>query len=230
LINGQGHRKASPIRMRARTSRAAAGGGRDHGGWATRVFCAQKTGEATDRRWRRSRVVDTAHGPFHPRLEGRPAHQRLSQRRSGGRRHVATGRGPSSPHRCGRPTPQVRIWPGAILQPTRIVAGVGMSQLTAIMDSRFDRAPPPKTPVIATSHQFRRLAKAMPHGAREPWAARCSSTAGDAGEVFLNQAALQTYRGMGSVSAMAARLGRPSTSPDIKDSLKLVPKASSQCP
>jgi IMP dehydrogenase len=120
----------------------------------------------------------------------------------------------------------VQIGPGSICT-TRIVAGVGVPQLTAIMDSA-EEAAKSNVPVIADGGiKFSGdLAKALAAGAEVAMVGSLlAGTDESPGEVFLYQGrSYKAYRGMGSVGAMARGSADRYFQQDIKDALKLVPE------
>ena len=121
---------------------------------------------------------------------------------------------------------KVGIGPGSICT-TRIVAGVGVPQLTAIMDA-VEVARKTNTPVIADGgiKYSGDLAKAIAAGADCAMiGSLLAGTDETPGEVFLYQGrSYKTYRGMGSVSAMARGSADRYFQQEIKDTLKLVPE------
>src|SRR5690606_15268595 len=110
---------------------------------------------------------------------------------------------------------------------TRIVAGVGMPQLSAIMES-VEAAATDGIPVIADGGiKFSGdLAKAIAAGADCAMIGSLfAGTDESPGEVFLYQGrSYKAYRGMGSVGAMARGSADRYFQQDIKDTLKLVPE------
>src|SRR5712672_1882420 len=120
----------------------------------------------------------------------------------------------------------VGIGPGSICT-TRIVAGVGVPQLTAIMDA-VEAAKKANVPVIADGgiKYSGDLAKALAAGADIAMVGSLlAGTDETPGEVFLWQGrSYKAYRGMGSVGAMARGSADRYFQQDIKDTLKLVPE------
>jgi len=118
------------------------------------------------------------------------------------------------------------VGPGSICT-TRIVAGVGVPQLTAIMDAA-EVALSLNVPVIADGGiKFSGdLAKALAAGAECAMVGSLlAGTDESPGEVFLYQGrSYKAYRGMGSVGAMARGSADRYFQQDIKDTLKLVPE------
>ena len=121
---------------------------------------------------------------------------------------------------------KVGIGPGSICT-TRIVAGVGVPQLTAIMDS-VEEANKSNVPVIADGglRTSGDAAKAIAAGASTVMiGSMLAGTEEAPGETFLYQGrAYKSYRGMGSVGAMAQGSADRYFQQDIKDQLKLVPE------
>jgi IMP dehydrogenase len=127
---------------------------------------------------------------------------------------------------AGADSIKVGIGPGSICT-TRVVAGVGVPQLTAIMDA-VEVARQANTPVIADGgiKYSGDLAKALAAGAECAMiGSLLAGTDETPGEVFLYQGrSYKTYRGMGSVSAMARGSADRYFQQEIKDTLKLVPE------
>ena len=121
---------------------------------------------------------------------------------------------------------KVGIGPGSICT-TRIVAGVGMPQLTAVMDVA-EEAARSDTPVIADGglRTSGDIAKAVAAGASACMVGSLLAGTEEApGEVFLYQGrSYKSYRGMGSVGAMARGSADRYFQEDVKDTLKLVPE------
>jgi IMP dehydrogenase len=127
---------------------------------------------------------------------------------------------------AGADAVKIGIGPGSICT-TRIVAGVGVPQLTAVMDA-YSAAMKADVPVIADGGiKFSGdLAKALAAGAETAMiGSLLAGTDESPGEVFLYQGrSYKAYRGMGSVGAMARGSADRYFQQDIKDSLKLVPE------
>ena len=171
-------------------------------------------------------VVDTAHGHSSRVLEIVGRIKRLSNSVQVVAGNVATGEGAKALINAGADAIKVGIGPGSICT-TRIVAGVGVPQLTAIMDA-VEAARASDTPVIADGgiKYSGDMAKAIAAGADCVMVGSLlAGTDETPGEVFLYQGrSYKSYRGMGSVSAMARGSADRYFQQDIKDNLKLVPE------
>jgi IMP dehydrogenase len=171
-------------------------------------------------------VVDTAHGHSRAVLDAVQRIKRLSNAVQVVAGNVATGEGAKALIDAGADAIKVGIGPGSICT-TRIVAGVGVPQLTAIMDA-VEIARSTDTPVIADGgiKYSGDLAKALAAGADCAMiGSLLAGTDETPGEVFLFQGrSYKTYRGMGSVGAMARGSADRYFQQDIKDTLKLVPE------
>ncbi|MBL8585843.1 MAG: IMP dehydrogenase [Bradyrhizobiaceae bacterium] len=171
-------------------------------------------------------VVDTAHGHSKHVLEAVNRIKRLSNAVQVVAGNIATGEGAKALIEAGADAVKVGIGPGSICT-TRVVAGVGVPQLTAIMDA-VEVARAAGTPVIADGgiKYSGDLAKALAAGANCVMVGSLlAGTDETPGEVFLYQGrSYKTYRGMGSVGAMARGSADRYFQQDIKDSLKLVPE------
>jgi IMP dehydrogenase len=171
-------------------------------------------------------VVDTAHGHSRSVLEAVTRIKRLSNAVQVVAGNVATSEGAKALIDAGADAIKIGIGPGSICT-TRIVAGVGVPQLTAIMDA-VEVAQQSGTPVIADGgiKYSGDLAKALAAGADCAMiGSLLAGTDETPGEVFLYQGrTYKTYRGMGSVAAMARGSADRYFQQDIKDTLKLVPE------
>jgi IMP dehydrogenase len=171
-------------------------------------------------------VVDTAHGHSSRVLEAVNRIKRLSNAVQVIAGNVATTEGARALIDSGADSIKVGIGPGSICT-TRIVAGVGVPQLTAIMDA-VDAAKKAGIPVIADGgiKYSGDLAKALAAGADVAMVGSLlAGTDETPGEVFLWQGrSYKAYRGMGSVGAMARGSADRYFQQDIKDTLKLVPE------
>ena len=171
-------------------------------------------------------VVDTAHGHSSRVLEAVTRIKRQSNAVQVVAGNIATADGAKALIDAGADAIKVGIGPGSICT-TRIVAGVGVPQLTAIMDA-VEAAQKHNTPVIADGGiKFSGdLAKAIAAGADCVMiGSLLAGTDETPGEVFLYQGrSYKSYRGMGSVSAMARGSADRYFQQEIKDALKLVPE------
>jgi IMP dehydrogenase len=171
-------------------------------------------------------VVDTAHGHSQRVLESVTRIKKLSNAVQIVAGNVATADGTKALIYAGADAVKIGIGPGSICT-TRIVAGVGVPQLTAVMDA-YSAAQKADVPVIADGGiKFSGdLAKALAAGAETAMiGSLLAGTDESPGEVFLYQGrSYKAYRGMGSVGAMARGSADRYFQQDIKDSLKLVPE------
>jgi IMP dehydrogenase len=171
-------------------------------------------------------VVDTAHGHSKHVLAAVSRIKKLSNRVQVVAGNIATSDGAQALIDAGADAIKVGIGPGSICT-TRIVAGVGVPQLTAVMDA-VEAARKTKTPVIADGgiKYSGDLAKALAAGADCAMVGSLlAGTDETPGEVFLFQGrSYKSYRGMGSVGAMARGSADRYFQQDIKDHLKLVPE------
>lgn len=171
-------------------------------------------------------VIDTAHGHsagVTSAVERLKKYNSVVQVIAG---NVATAEGTKALIDAGADAIKVGIGPGSICT-TRIVAGVGVPQLTAVMDCA-SAAHDADIPIIADggikfSGDF---AKAIAGGADCAMVGSLlAGTDESPGEVFLYQGrSYKSYRGMGSIGAMARGSADRYFQQDIKDSLKLVPE------
>jgi IMP dehydrogenase len=171
-------------------------------------------------------VVDTAHGHSRHVLNAVNRIKKLSNAVQVVAGNIATSEGAKALIDSGADAIKVGIGPGSICT-TRIVAGVGVPQLTAVMDA-VEAARATDTPVIADGgiKYSGDLAKALAAGADCAMiGSLLAGTDETPGEVFLYQGrSYKTYRGMGSVGAMARGSADRYFQQDIKDTLKLVPE------
>jgi len=171
-------------------------------------------------------VVDTAHGHSKRVSEAVERIKKMSNATQVIAGNVATADAARALIDAGADAIKVGIGPGSICT-TRIVAGVGVPQLTAIMDVA-EAAQKTNTPVIADGGiKFSGdLAKAIAAGADcAMLGSLFAGTEESPGEVFLFQGrSYKSYRGMGSVGAMAVGSADRYFQQDVKDSLKLVPE------
>jgi IMP dehydrogenase len=171
-------------------------------------------------------VVDTAHG--HSKMVSAAVERikRLSNSVQIVAGNVATAEATRALIDAGADGIKVGIGPGSICT-TRVVAGVGVPQLTAVMESA-EEAAKSGVPVIADGglRTSGDLAKALAGGAASVMVGSLLAGTEEApGETFLYQGrAYKSYRGMGSVGAMARGSADRYFQQDIKDQLKLVPE------
>lgn len=171
-------------------------------------------------------VVDTAHGHSAMVLEAVTRVKKLSNAVQVIAGNVATAGGAQALIDAGADAVKVGIGPGSICT-TRIVAGVGVPQLTAVLDAA-SAAAKSGIPVIADGgiKYSGDLAKALAAGASCAMVGSLlAGTDETPGETFLYQGrSYKSYRGMGSVGAMARGSADRYFQQDIKDALKLVPE------
>jgi len=171
-------------------------------------------------------VVDTAHGHSQRVLDSVNRIKRQSNKVQVLAGNIATREGAKALIDAGADAVKVGIGPGSICT-TRIVAGVGVPQLTAVMDAA-DEAAKHGIPVVADGGMkfSGDVAKALAAGAHCAMVgAMLAGTEESPGEVYLYQGrSYKSYRGMGSVGAMARGSADRYFQADIKDSLKLVPE------
>jgi IMP dehydrogenase len=171
-------------------------------------------------------VVDTAHGHSQRVLDTVTRIKRMSNAVQVAAGNIATAEGAKALIDAGADAIKVGIGPGSICT-TRIIAGVGVPQLTAIADA-VEAATRTDTPVIADGgiKYSGDLAKAMAAGAHCAMVGSLlAGTDETPGEVFLYQGrSYKSYRGMGSVGAMARGSADRYFQQEIKDTLKLVPE------
>jgi len=171
-------------------------------------------------------VVDTAHGHSKGVLDTVTRIKRESNYAQVIAGNIATADGAKALIDAGADAIKVGIGPGSICT-TRIVAGVGVPQLTAIMDASA-AAKKQNVPVIADGgiKYSGDLAKAIAAGADCAMIGQLlAGTDESPGEVFLFQGrSYKGYRGMGSLGAMARGSADRYFQQDVKDTLKLVPE------
>ncbi len=171
-------------------------------------------------------VVDTAHGHSVRVLESVSRVKKLSNAVQVIAGNVATREGAQALIDAGADAIKVGIGPGSICT-TRIVAGVGVPQLTAIMEA-VEAGQKADVPVIADGGiKFSGdLAKALAAGASCAMVGSLlAGTDETPGEVFLYQGrSYKSYRGMGSVGAMARGSADRYFQAEVRDTLKLVPE------
>ena len=171
-------------------------------------------------------VVDTAHGHSEGVVEAVRRIRRLSNYTQIVAGNVATGDGARALIDVGADAVKIGIGPGSICT-TRVVAGVGMPQLTAVAEAaavcRDAGVPAIADGGIKSSGD---LAKAIAAGADCAMIGSLfAGTEESPGEVFLYRGrSYKSYRGMGSVGAMARGSADRYFQEEVNDSLKLVPE------
>jgi IMP dehydrogenase len=205
---------------------------KDEGG---RLLVAAATGAGTDGIERAEAliaagadviVVDTAHGHSQGVLSSVASIKKLSNTVQiiGG--NVATAEGAEALIDAGVDAVKVGIGPGSICT-TRMVAGVGVPQLTAIFDTA-QICQKKNVPVIADGGiKFSGdLAKAIAAGASVAMiGSLLAGTDETPGEIFLyNGRSYKAYRGMGSLGAMARGSADRYFQAEVSTPLKLVPE------
>ncbi|MBB6122535.1 IMP dehydrogenase [Sphingobium subterraneum] len=171
-------------------------------------------------------VIDTAHGHSKMVSAAVDAVKKLSNHVQVVAGNVATAEAARALIDAGADCVKVGIGPGSICT-TRVVAGVGVPQLTAVMDAA-EEAAKSGIPVIADGglRTSGDVAKALAAGAGCVMIGSLLAGTEEApGETFLYQGrAYKSYRGMGSVGAMARGSADRYFQQDIKDQMKLVPE------
>jgi IMP dehydrogenase len=171
-------------------------------------------------------VIDTAHGHNRDVAKAVERVKSVSNRVQVIAGNVATADAAKALADAGADAIKVGIGPGSICT-TRIVAGVGVPQLSAVM-SAAAAAQGRGVPVIADGgiRTSGDIAKALAAGASTVMVGSLLAGTEEApGETFLYQGrAYKAYRGMGSVGAMARGSADRYFQQDIKDHMKLVPE------
>ena len=171
-------------------------------------------------------VVDTAHGHSAGVLTQVATVKKLSNKVQVIAGNVATADGAKALIDAGADAVKVGIGPGSICT-TRIVAGVGVPQLTAIMETSR-AASEQGIPVIADGGiKFSGdLAKALAAGAEVAMiGSLLAGTDESPGEVYLYQGrSYKSYRGMGSLGAMARGSADRYFQAEVRDTMKFVPE------
>ena len=171
-------------------------------------------------------VIDTAHGHSKAVSDAVDRLKRETNRVQIVAGNVATYDAARALIDAGADAIKVGIGPGSICT-TRMVAGVGVPQLTAISDAAR-AALNSGVPIIADGgiQYSGDLAMAIAAGASAAMmGSMFAGTDESPGEVFLYQGrSYKSYRGMGSLSAMAAGSADRYFQKDVKDTHKLVPE------
>ena len=171
-------------------------------------------------------VVDTAHGHSEGVLNAVTTVRKMANdvQVIGG--NVATADGARALIDAGADAVKVGIGPGSICT-TRMVAGVGVPQLTAIMDAA-EICHAQSVPVIADGgiKYSGDLAKALAAGGDCAMiGSLLAGTDETPGEVYLHQGrSYKAYRGMGSTGAMARGSADRYFQSEVTQPLKLVPE------
>lgn len=171
-------------------------------------------------------VIDTAHGHAESVLEQVARVKRLSNAVQVVGGNVATAEGSKALIDAGADVVKVGIGPGSICT-TRMVAGVGMPQFSALLEA-VEAAQNAKVTVIADGgiKYSGDLAKAIAAGADACMIGSLLAGTDEApGEVFLYQGrSYKSYRGMGSLGAMARGSADRYFQEEVSSALKLVPE------
>jgi IMP dehydrogenase len=171
-------------------------------------------------------VVDTAHGHSENVINQVTRLKKISNKVQIIAGNVATAEAVKALIGAGADAVKIGIGPGSICT-TRVVAGVGVPQLSAIMESAEEGARH-DVPVIADGgiKLSGDLAKALAAGAEVAMiGSLLAGTDESPGEVYLyNGRSYKAYRGMGSVGAMARGSADRYFQQEVKDNLKLVPE------
>ncbi|HSM96748.1 MAG TPA: IMP dehydrogenase, partial [Rhizomicrobium sp.] len=171
-------------------------------------------------------VVDSSHGHSRNVLDAITRIKKESNYTQILAGNIATRDGAQALIDAGADAVKVGIGPGSICT-TRIVAGVGVPQLTAIMDA-VEAAHKAGVPVVADGgiKYSGDLAKAIAAGASVAMVGSLLAGTEEApGEVFLYQGrSYKGYRGMGSLGAMARGSADRYFQAEVQDTLKLVPE------
>ena len=171
-------------------------------------------------------VVDTAHGHSQMVLDSVSRIKTLSNSVRIIAGNVATSDGTKALIDAGADAVKVGIGPGSICT-TRIVAGVGVPQLSAIIGA-VEEAQKSNIPVVADGgiKYSGDVAKAIAAGASVVMVGSLLAGSDESpGEVYLHQGrSYKSYRGMGSVGAMARGSADRYFQSELTDQLKLVPE------
>lgn len=171
-------------------------------------------------------VIDTAHGHSQRVIDAVARAKKLSNAIRIMAGNVATADATQALIDAGADAVKVGIGPGSICT-TRIVAGVGVPQLSAIM-SAVEAADKAGVSIVADGGiKFSGdLAKALAAGASAAMiGSLLAGTDESPGEVYLHQGrSFKAYRGMGSVGAMARGSADRYFQAEVRDTLKLVPE------
>jgi len=171
-------------------------------------------------------VVDTAHGHSKGVLDAVTRVKKLSNYTQVMAGNVATREGAQALIDAGADAVKIGIGPGSICT-TRMVAGVGVPQLTAILEAA-EACHAAGVPAIGDGgiKYSGDLAKAIAAGADCAMIGSLLAGTDEApGEVILYQGrSYKSYRGMGSIGAMARGSADRYFQAEVESSLKLVPE------
>ncbi|HUB44540.1 MAG TPA: IMP dehydrogenase [Acetobacteraceae bacterium] len=171
-------------------------------------------------------VVDTAHGHSKGVLDAVAAIKKESNAVQVIAGNIATPEGALALIEAGADAVKIGIGPGSICT-TRVVAGVGVPQFTAVLECAA-ACREHNVPAIADGGMRNSgdIVKALAAGAEAVMIGSLLAGTDEApGEVFLYQGrSYKSYRGMGSIGAMARGSADRYFQQDIKDQLKLVPE------
>jgi IMP dehydrogenase len=171
-------------------------------------------------------VVDTAHGHSSRVIETVGAIKKMSNQTQVIGGNIATADAARALIDAGADALKVGIGPGSICT-TRVIAGVGVPQLTAVKDVA-EVAHQAQVPVVADGgiKYSGDIAKAIASGADCVMiGALLAGTEESPGEIVLYQGrSYKTYRGMGSIGAMGRGSADRYFQQEVADSLKLVPE------
>ncbi len=200
-----------------------------------RLLCAAAVGVSADREERIDAlvkagvdviVIDTAHGHSHGVLEGIRDTRKNFQGFELVAGNVATADGTRALIKAGVDAVKVGIGPGSICT-TRVVAGVGVPQLTAVDDCARE-ADRHDIPIISDGgiKYSGDIVKALAAGASTVMIGSLFAGTEEApGEVILFQGrSYKSYRGMGSLSAMKKGAKDRYFQADVEEEMKLVPE------
>ncbi|OFX01183.1 MAG: IMP dehydrogenase [Alphaproteobacteria bacterium RIFCSPHIGHO2_12_FULL_63_12] len=171
-------------------------------------------------------VIDTAHGHSAQVLEQVTRIKKTSNATQVVAGNVATFEGAKALIDAGADAIKVGIGPGSICT-TRIVAGVGVPQLTAVMDAARAAKGTGATIIADGGVKYSGdVAKALAAGADCVMIGSLLAGTDEApGEIFLYQGRpYKSYRGMGSISAMARGSADRYFQADVQEQMKLVPE------
>jgi len=171
-------------------------------------------------------VIDTAHGMSSSVLDQVRRIKKASNKTQLVAGNVATYEGARALFDAGADAVKIGVGPGSICT-TRIVAGVGVPQLTAIMEAARAREGYDGAIIADGGIKYSGdLAKAVAAGADcVMMGSMLAGTEEAPGEVFLFKGrSYKAYRGMGSVAAMARGSADRYFQKEVADAMKLVPE------